>query len=259
MNILKIIFILFSIMVINCICMGTYACSSEDFIQQQKTTEIMELLDFNGEADDETFKKWDKYIKERTHRFNNGDYQMAINELKFEYDESYKMLNSCIKITDKEAEKYSSTWLKDLQKQFSKKVIDTNIDHIKFIIIAIWMDKSHSSCEDESREALYREYLHLDAAKYYVKEYVEFSETLKAKDKDKIKATISIAKSYLENFEYPLQAILSDGGLKKALFSVSLKTRKDLNPQLIEFLTQHPFFQKPFAIVKTIEDLKTLR
>lgn len=94
-------------MVINCICMSTYACSSEDFIQQQKTTEIMKLLDFNGEVDDETFKKWDKYIKERTHRFNNGDYQMAINELKFEYDESYEMLNSCIKITDKEAEKYS--------------------------------------------------------------------------------------------------------------------------------------------------------
>lgn len=233
------------------------AKAAEYFIQQEDTTEIIKLLAFSNK-EDEIGKKWEEFLKERTRRFNHNDYQMAIYKLKSEYDKSYAMLDICIKNTDKKVNQHSSSWAKDFQQQFGKEYIRKNFDSIRFVVIALSMKETFASCEEQAKEAIYREYRYLDSAKNYVKYFIEFYETLNKEEKKKLNIRITATESYLKDFEYPLQSTLSNEGLKDALFSIAL-TQKDIDPQMIYFFVHHPFFMKPFDLVKVLDDLKTLQ
>jgi len=240
------------------ICKLTHESTAGDFIQQDKTSEIMALLAF-ANKEDQIGKKWEEFLAELNHRFTKKDYQIAIHSLKSEYDQSYAMLNACVENTNKEAKEYSQSWTNDFKQQFSNAYVQNNLESIRFTIVAMSMINNIASCEDEVKEALYREYRYLDASKYYIKEFVEFSETLNKEEKMKSDVSITAAKNYLKNFEYPLQTIFSDEGLKCALFTVALKAHKDLDPQIIGFFTHRPQFVKPFALVKALDDLKSLQ
>lgn len=248
---------IFFLSLVNCVCATTFAHAAESFIQQEKKTEILKLLAFT-DNENEIGKKWEIFLKERAPRFNNKDYQAAIAKLKDDYDRSEAILNSCIKNSSKESKKYSSSWINDFKQRFDKKFVLKNFDSIRFVVSALWITNNASSCEEEVKEAIYREYRQLDAAKYYVKEYLEFCNTLNVDEKKKYSVSISAAESYLNNFEYPLQSILSDDGLKGTLFSVAMIKHKDLDPRLIDFFSTHPFFQKPFDPIKAVKELEAL-
>lgn len=254
MHLYRITTILF-LSLVNCVCATTFAHASENFIQQMKTTEILKLLAFT-DNENEIGKKWEIFLKKRAPRFNNKDYQAAITKLKDDYDRSEENLNACIENSNKESRKYSSSWIEDFKHRFDKNYIVINFDSIRFIMMALWIKNNTSSCEEEAMEAIYREYRQLDAAKYYVKEYLEFCNTLHVDEKKKYSVSISAAESYLNNFEYPLQSILSDDGLKGALFSVAMKTHKDLDPRLTDFFSSHQFFQKHFDLIKAVKELE---
>ena len=218
----------------------------------------MELLKF-PDKENEIGEKWDEFLKKRTRRFSNEDYQMAIHELKTEYDQSYEMLNICIKNTNKISEEYSSSWAKNFQQRFGKEYIQKNFDSIRFVMIALSMTNSTAACEEQEKEALYREYRHLDAARNYVEYIEDFYRTLDEEDKKKIEHTKSIAESYLKNFEFPLQSTLSKESLNNALYSFALTRQNNLDPQLIEFFSDQPLFRKPFALGKALDDLKAFQ
>jgi len=255
---LRIFSLLLCLFLFYSICKLTPESTAGDFIQQGKTTEVMALLAFDSK-EDEIGNKWGEFLKERTRRFNNKDYQIALHNLKSEYDKSYAMLNECVENTNKKAKEYSSSWSKDLKKQFGSVYVQNNFETIRFTIVALSMINSIASCEDKVKEAIYREYRYLDAAKYYIKDFVEFSEALDEEEKMKSKVSITAANSYLINFEYPLQSIFSGEGLKGALFTMALRTHKDMDPQMIDFFTHRPLFMKPFALVKALNDLKALQ
>ena len=248
----------FYVLLINCICIPAPDSFSEYFVQQEKTNQIINTLVFNNK-EDEVGAKWDTYIRELTRRFGNNDYQMAIHKLKLEYDQSYVNLNTCIESTNKVSEQYSTSWTKDFQERFDREYIQKNLDAIRFVVQALAMRNNLASCNEQTKEALYREYRHLDAAQNYVKKFVDFTETLNKEEKKKIGTKIMAVESYLKSFEYPLQSTLSDEGLKDALFSIALKTRKESDPRLIDFFINHPLFMKPFALIKTLDDLKSLQ
>jgi uncharacterized protein YukE len=254
----KMFSIFLAVFLLNSICIPAHESSAAEFIQQEKTTEILGLLAFTGKGD-EISKKWEKFLRERNHRFGNKDYQMAIHNLKSEYDQSYAQLNACVENTNKETEQYSSSWTKDFRERFDREYIQKNFDSIRFVVIALAVRNSLAYCDEQVKEALYREYSYLDAAKNYVEYFTEFSKTLNEDEKKKLSVQIKTAEGYLNSFEYPLQSTLSGEGLKDALFSDALKTHKDLDPQLIGFFTHQQFFMKPFALVKTLNDLKALR
>lgn len=251
------IFICFTSLV-NCLCAATIACAAENFIQQEKTTEILKLLAF-ADNENEIGKKWEMFLKESTPRFNNKDYQAAIAKLKDDYDRSESILSSCFENSSKESKEYSSSWIDDFKKCFDNKYILEKFDSIRFVIIALWITNNTSSCEEEVREAIYREYRQLDAAKYYVKKYLEFCNALNADEKKKYNVSIAAAESYLKNFEYPLQLILSDDGLRGTLFSVATETRQELDPKLLDFFAHQPLFSKPFDLAKVLNDLKAIQ
>jgi hypothetical protein len=255
---LRIFSLLLCLFLLHSICKLTPESTAGDLVQQDKTTEIMALLAFTNK-EDEIGKKWEEFLKESNHRFSNKDYQIALHNLKSEYDQSYAMLNACVENSDKEAKEYSPSWTNDFKQQFGNAYVRNNFESIRFTIVSISMINNIAYCEDELKEALYREYRYLDAAKNYSKEFVEFSETLNKEEKMKFDVSITAAKNYLKNFEYPLQTIYSDEGLKGALFTVALKTHKDLNQQMIGFFTHRPLFMKPFALLKTLDDLKALQ
>jgi uncharacterized protein YukE len=255
---IRIFFVFLCIFLLFSFCKLTPESTAGDFIQQNKTTEIMALLAFTNK-EDEIGKKWEEFLAERNHRFTNKDYQIAIHSLEYEYDQSYAMLNACVENTNKEAKEYSSSWSKDLKKQFGSVYVQNNFETIRFTIVALSMINSIASCEDKVKEAIYREYRYLDATKYYIMEIVEFSEALDEEEKMKSKVSITAANSYLINFEYPLQSIFSGEGLKGALFTMALRTHKDMDPQMIDFFTHRPLFMKPFALVKALNDLKALQ
>ncbi len=238
--------------------MPSFANSGEYYIQQDRTSEVIKLIEFPDKKD-ELVKKWDAFLKQLTRRFGNKDYQMAIHNLKTEYDQAYSSFNACIENTNKVSGEYSSLWANDLQQRFVKEYVQKNFDSIRLVMIALSMANNIASCEEQEKESLYREYLHLDAARNYVANFTEFSKTLNKEEKKKLGHTISVAERYLNNFEYPLQSTLSKESLNNALYSLALKTQKDLDPQLIDFFSGQPLFRKPFDLVKALDDLKALQ
>jgi len=239
-----------------CICIPSPGTAAESRFELEDTTEILKLFVFT-DKEKETGDKWDVFIKERT-RFSNTEYQTAIRKLKSEFDQSYANLDKCIRNTEEERDKYSSSWLKDLQDLFGKEYIKKNMASIRFILLALPAN-SFLPCEDHLQEALYREYCYLEGAKDYVHEFLGFSETLDKEGKKKLAGRIMASESYLKSFKYPLHATLSEEGLRDALYAVTLKTRNNLDPSLIDFFTRHTFFRKPFALHKALDDLKALK
>lgn len=97
---IRIFFVFLCIFLLFSFCKLTPESTAGDFIQQGKTTEVMELLAFDSK-EEEIGNKWREFLKERTRRFNNKDYQIALHNLKSEYDKSYAMLNECVENTNK--------------------------------------------------------------------------------------------------------------------------------------------------------------
>ncbi len=99
----------------------------------------------------------------------------------------------------------------------------------------------------------------MDAAKIYVEDFVEFSKTLNKEEKKKLGDRVEAAEAYLKNFVYPLQGVWSNEGLRNFLFSVALKTRKDLDSKVIDFFSHHPAFMRQCLPMKAINALKDLK
>ncbi len=233
--------------------------STEEFnIQQDRTSEVMRYLEFPYK-EDEIGKNWEIFLNKRTRRFGNKDYQMAIHKLKTEFNKSYASFNACIEKTTKESAEYSSSWANKFQQRFGKEYIHKNFDSIRLVMIALSIENNMASCEEQEKEALYREYRYLDAVKNYIEYFAEFSGTLNKNEKNRIGRGISVAESYLKNFEFPLQSTLSKESLNNALYLRALKTQQALDPQLADFFSGLPIFRKPFALGKALDDLKALQ
>lgn len=237
---------------------ATLAHSYENHAQNEKASEILKLITF-GDNERDMREAWDDYLGVRNRRFNSKNYQIAIIKLKNEYYKYDELFNSCINAANRESKQYSSSWVSEITNSFNNDYITRNVETIRHVIIGIYVLNNATSCETEAKEAIYREYRYFDAVKYYVKEYVEFYNSLPETRQRKYGGTISAAKDYLKEFEFPLQSILSDEGLKAALFSVDMETQKELEPQLLDFFAHQPLFSKPFDLAKVLNDLKTIQ
>ncbi len=238
------------------VCISSSVAAAESRFAQEDTTGILKILELSDKEKDAS-NKWDNFLKERTH-FSNNEYQMALRKLEFEFEQSYAKLDQCIRYADEERDKYSSSWLKDLQKRFGKEYVKKNIASIRFILLAL-PSNSFQPCKDDLKEAFYCEYRYLEAAKDYVHEFLEFSETLDKEGRIELGSRIMAGEAYIKSFKYPLHSTLSNEGSRDALYSIALKTRKKLDPRLIDFFTHHQFFRRPFALKQAIDDLNSLK
>jgi hypothetical protein len=66
----------------------------------------------------------------------------------------------------------------------------------------------------------------------------------------------STAETYIRNFHYPMQSMLSLSRVKDELFLAVIKTREDLDQDLIDYITSHSFFKNSFDPMKAIRDLE---
>jgi len=230
--------------------------ASETSFDDNETESTLKTLAYS-DIDKETAYKWNCFIKSRT-RFSNNEYLMVIRNFRDCFADSFSKFEQCVTTNDMKRNNYKTSWITDFQNQFGKEFIIKNRESIKFILLALPAN-GFQPCKDDLKEALYSEYLYLEAAKDYVREFKEFSDTLPETDKTKLKNRIVASTEYLTNFKYPLHATLSNDGLREALYATALKTRRDINPKLIDFFTQHSFFQQPFALLRALDDLNTIR
>lgn len=208
--------------------------------------------------EDEIGKKWDKYLNERT-GFDNNEYQLAIHELKSGFDQSYAKLDYCVRKVEQKCKDDTLSWFEDFKNKFGLEYINKNFNSIKFVLLAVAMGDNLTLCQEQVKEALYREYRQLDAAQIYVEDFVEFYKTLNKEEKKKLGVRVEAAEAYLRNFVYPLQSVWSNEGLRNSLFSVALKSRKDLDPKVIDFFSHHPAFMRQCLPMKAINLLKDLK
>lgn len=257
MSLIKNFSICFSLLLLYCSVIPLPAWSSEYFLQQEEVTKILKLFAFTSK--EETIaKKWDNYLIERT-RFCNEEYKLAIHELKSEFDQSYSRLNSCIKNVELSCMHDSLSWLNDFQNKFGTEYIRDNFISIKYVILATAMADNLSPCQEQIKEALYREYRQLDAIKIYVEDFIAFSKSLSKDEKSVLDSRVKAAEAFLAGFAYPLQGLWSYEGLRSSLFTAALKTRKDLNPQVIDFFSHNPGFMKQCLPQKAINALQNLK
>jgi hypothetical protein len=247
-------FILFCLPILMFFNTSLSVVAAEEMSQEEKTPEILKQLVFT-EQESETAKKWELYIKERTW-FTDEEHHMAIIHSGLDFAASVSYLNDCIDKTEQNKKKYSSEWIKDFQKQFDQAYIKKNMDSITFAISCMYARDNLKCCEEQKKEALYREIIYRQAFEDYIRHLQLFSETLDMKERNKVDERLNVAKTYLDGPPYPLQVLLSPG--RGRLFTTALNTRKDLDPVLIDFFLSHPFFQEPFDPIKAIKDLEAL-
>jgi hypothetical protein len=245
----------FLILLIMC-CLNTSLCAvaAQELNQNDKVQEILNHLVFTGH-ESVTARKWETYLKESTW-FDDTEHQMAVIQPGFEFAAAVSSLSDCISNIENNESIYSSEWIKDFNKQFNAEYISKNFDSVKFIISCIHARNNLKYCEEQKKEALYREIIYRQAFEDYMRHLQSFSETLDTREQKKIVDRLTVAKTYLTGPPYPLQILLSSG--RERLFAIAIKTRKELDPRLITFFSTHPLFKKPFNPIKAVKDLETL-
>ena len=244
----------FCLPIMCCLNISLSAVAAEELFQKEKTQEILNHLVFT-DHESETAKKWEHYLKESTW-FSDAEHQMAVIQQGFEFATSISSLSNCFVNMEQNEKNYSSEWVKDFQKKFDIAYIIKNFDSINFIISCMYARDNLKYCEEQKKEALYREIIYRQSIEDYMRHLRRFSESLKEKEQKKIAGRLSVANTYLEGPPYPLQILLSPGS--ERLFLIALKTRKNLDPRLVSFFSNHPFFQKPFNPMYVVGDLESL-
>lgn len=250
-NILK-QFIIYFIPILCCVNTSIYAMAGGENYQDKESQKILKQLIFT-DKEGETAKKWEKYLKESTW-FDDKAHQMAIIQSGLEFAASITSLNDCINNLEQSKKKYTSEWMKDFQKLFNQDYIIKNMDSIKFVLSCMYAKVNLKYCEQQNKEALYREIIYRQAFEDYIRHLQRFSETLNKKERNEIIESLAVAKTHLQSPPYPLQTLLSYE--RERLFIIALKTREDLDTVLIEFFLNQPFFQKPFDPMKVINELE---
>jgi hypothetical protein len=252
-NALK-LFVIFFLPIMCCVNTSIYAMAAGVINQDNESHKILNHFIFTDQ-DIETAKKWENYLKESTW-FDDKEHQMAIMQPGLEFAASVTSLNDCINNLEQNKKKNTSEWTKDFQKRFNQAYIKKNTDSIKFVMSCMYAKVNLKYCEEQKKEALYREIIYRQAFEDYIRHLQSFSETLDKKERNKIVERLAVAKTHLGGPPYPLQILLSSE--RERLFIIALNTRKDLDPVLIEFFLTHPFFQKPFDPIKAVTELEAL-
>jgi hypothetical protein len=237
-------------------CATTFLSSvaSAELLQEEKSKEILKQLVFT-DNESEIVKKWELYLKESTW-FNDEVHQLAIIQPGLQFASSVSALSDCLNSIEQNKKKYSSEWVKGFHKKFDNNYVKNNFDSIRFVISYVFARDVLKYCEEQKKEALYREIIYRQAFEDYIQHLQRFSETLDTKERKKVADRLTVAKTLLEGPPYPLQLLLSPG--KERLFVIAFKARKDLDPMLIDFFSTDPFFQKPFDPTKVVNDLEAL-
>ncbi len=199
--------------------------------------------------------RWDNYLKECTH-FNNQEYLQVISSLGAEFNQAMTKVNECAKKTYERENQYSSDWLRDFLKEFGEEYVSQNIGNIKFVITSFWMTQGSGRCDAFEKEAIYKQIFFKEAIRQYARNFIKFNETLEADKREKIKGLISNSQSIIDDPDCLLGRIIARPRVHQYLYSMALQSRKDIDPKLIEFFSNHPFFCKPFDAMRAIRDLK---
>lgn len=248
-----ILILTFSIM----LCFGNISFAANAIMNNcvsNNSVEVIEQIAFTNKEKDIN-QKWNDFLKENT-RFTESEYIMAIHNLRNIFNKSFSDLNDCIVGLEQEQKQYNSSWVLDLTKQYGVIYLDKNMETIAFIILANHMINDINLCKDQKVKAIYDDFNYTDSVKGYVQLFVDFCNSLKLKEIKLIDIKKSTAETYIRNFHYPMQSMLSLSRVKNELFLAAIKTREDLDQNLVEYITSRPCFKKSYDPMKAIRDLE---
>ena len=257
-NIVSIIFT--SILLLGFISGSAPTWADDGLLHQDRASESLKLI-ASINNDEMIASQWNKFLQEGPrlgNRFDNSVHQAALNDLKTKYDAAIENYEGCIRQLNQECKKDSSL-IRNLEKKYGYDYVRRNARSLKVVIFALYMGNSITVCEDSLKEVLYREYLYLDAVRNYIRIFVAFSESLNSKEKEKLIPAIEASSSFLKEFYYPYQEILSDTGLRSSLYAESLKKSNLLTPEVMDFITNHSGFNKQCIPGESIRKLHYMK
>lgn len=234
--------------------------ADDGLLHQDRASESLKLI-ASINNDEMIASQWNKFLQEGPrlgNRFDNSVHQAALNDLKTKYDGAIENYEGCIRQINQECKKDSSL-IRNLKKKYGVEYVRRNAQALKVVILALYIGNSVSVCEDSLKDVLYREYLYFDAVKNYVRIFMEFYESLNSKEKEKLTPAIEASSSFLKEFYYPYQEILSDAGLRSSLYAESLEKSNLLSPEVMDFITNHSGFNKQCIPGESIRKLNSMK
>ncbi len=252
--------ILLSILLIAFNSGSTPTWADDGLLHQDRASESLKLIHTINKYE-MIASKWNKFLEEGPrlgNRFDNSVHQAALNDLKTKYDGAIQNYEGCIIQINQECKKDTSL-IKNLENKYGNDYVRRNAQSLKSVILAFYMSNSVAVCENLFKEVLYREYLYLDAVKNYIRIFMEFYESLNSKEKEKLTPAIESASSFLKEFYYPYQEILSDTGFRSSLYAESLKKSILLTPDVMDFISNHSGFNKQCIPGESIRILNSMK
>lgn len=241
-----------------------FISTTSAYVKAQDAHEIQNdikktLRAFNySESESAIFEKLDAFLL-KDYGYTNREYLDSLTELGMDLSEAVKAMNSCIEEATDYENQFSREWINDLLRQFDKEYIHKNESSIQIILYALWVRAYYASCKEIEKEVIHKEMLYMEIRANYVKYFLEFAETLDDKEKDIFKNRIAYAQYVNTLPDKSLKQLLAGNGIRVALSSRAVKTRKDVDPKLAAFFSHHPFFSKPFDRLRAIKEIRKIK
>jgi hypothetical protein len=209
--------------------------------------------------DDEEAKlahQWDQYLIKVT-GFDNRQYQTACRQLAVEYYKALIALGKCNRASSEKEKSYSSRWVDDLIKRFGKTYVTQHMDLIKLQLSRLYTDNMVTSCKELEKEAIYREHSCKAAFNTYLSIYIGFIDSLDEEQKHRLSKRKAAVEELMEIFSKgSIQDIIGDSELRASLLEIAVKSHANSDTALTDFFLHHPFFSKPFNLMKCLDDLR---
>jgi hypothetical protein len=249
-------YLFMGLFIAGCIWMVQDCAASSNADDFSKTFEAI-LQQFS--MDDEEVKLarlWDEYLKNVT-GFDNSEYQTACRQLAVEYYNGLIDLGKCNHALSEKEKSYSSRWVDDLTKRFGKTYISNHMDLIKLQLSRLYAANTANSCMELEKETVYREHSYHAAFNTYFRLYQGFIDSLDEDQKRRLSKRKAAVEELMELFnKASVQDIIGDSVLRATLLDTAVKDRSNSDAALTDFFSHHPFFLKPFNLIKCMDDLR---
>lgn len=198
-------------------------------------------------------KKFSEYL-ENTNHYSFDEYQRALDNLSASYKKNYSNLEQCtLKITEEESH-YTKIWIVDVINEFGNPCLHQHVDSIQQLLFNLSQLNNERACKDEKKNAIYSEMQYILTVRDFFSAFLKFYDSHSGIDKKKYHDRYQMAQKIVKvSLEFPLQSMLHNRDISCYLDPDS---RVNLRKDLIDFIVNHPEFNKPFPVIRAVEDLR---
>ncbi|MCG8549319.1 MAG: hypothetical protein MI799_02830 [Desulfobacterales bacterium] len=227
---------------------AAHADQENNFLAYDKIENLQKIID---QFDDD---KFNAYLIEMSH-YCFKDYRIAICNMFVEYRNNLSKVNFCAQKSSELQKDYNGQWVDDLLNLVNREYIINNTDNFKNLFYNINNKQYRYFCIENEKDVVFSEVYYILTMKKFLNLFISYAESVPESERKLYSKKVIIASSIIDSMANPpVQNILN----RQLGSYLNIMHNVDLQPNVIEYILNHPTFSKPFDLIKTIGDLNAV-